>query len=86
MDSLALIFDDGPLTPQHLLVFVAASLTSLVIYKLFFATDHDAPIAYSIPIPEQCSPEWNGRVLEEPKIKVSYLCRSGLKYLTTRSS
>lgn len=32
--------------------------------------DEERPVSFKIPIPEQCSPNWKGEVLEEPSIKV----------------
>ena len=33
--------------------------------------DAERPIHFQIPVPEQCNPQWRGKVLEEPSIKVS---------------
>ena len=69
MDSFNLILHNVPLTAHQLLALLTAALCSFIIYRLIFAADHEAPIEYSIPIPEQCSPQWESRVLEQPDIK-----------------
>ena len=69
MDSFNLILHDVPLTAQQLLALLTVALCSFIIYRLIFAADHEAPTEYSIPIPEQCSPQWESRVLEQPDIK-----------------
>jgi hypothetical protein len=31
----------------------------------------ERPVTFNVSIPEQCSPEWKGEVLDEPSIKAS---------------
>ena len=37
-----------------------------------FGDGEEESVTFQIPIPEQCSAEWKGEVLEEPTIKVPF--------------
>ena len=63
----------GPLTLPKSLLLVAILLTSYLAHRLLLAVDQEAPIEYSIPVPEQCSPRWEGRILDDPKVKAGLL-------------
>lgn len=55
-------------------IFVAcATVVTLLftLYYTFFGTDEERPANLNISLPEQCKPGWQGRVLEEPAIKVN---------------
>lgn len=41
----------------------------------------EQPASFTVPVPEQCNPCWEGEVLEKPSIKVSYSLRN-LYWLT----
>ncbi|KAL8829145.1 MAG: hypothetical protein Q9170_006305, partial [Blastenia crenularia] len=40
------------------------------IAKSFFR-DEEAPVGYTVPLPEQAKPGWTGKTLDEPSIKIS---------------
>ncbi|CAF9912107.1 MAG: Meiotic Sister-Chromatid recombination aldehyde dehydrogenase [Heterodermia speciosa] len=63
--------NNGPVTTQSLVVLFAVVLISSAICYSLFVTDHEAPIECFIPVPEQCLPTWNGRVLDTPDIKIA---------------
>jgi len=71
LDSIISLLDDVPWVQ----VFIAA-VSSAVIFGFFYVAslEDEAPVAFRIPVPEQCTPGWEGEVLDEPSIKVSY-CR-----------
>ncbi|CAD6579898.1 MAG: Meiotic Sister-Chromatid recombination aldehyde dehydrogenase [Alectoria sarmentosa] len=47
-------------------VFVSAAFKYIVLDD-----DEERPVQLEVPVPEQCSPEWKGEVLDEPTIKIS---------------
>ena len=60
-------------TPLAISIICASTLLTLVwFYGSLSASHHEAPVAYSVPVPEQCKPGWKGDILEEPRIKVRY--------------
>ena len=71
MDLFYEIIDNEAELERQLLVLVFVSLASIAIYLLFSPTDPEVPIDYSVPVPEQCSPDWKGRALEKPEIRAS---------------
>lgn len=70
MELLNSILDDESELERQLLLLILAAVASLAVYGLFSASRYEAPTEYSVPIPDQCSPQWNGRTLEKPEIKV----------------
>lgn len=51
--------------------FCTAVVTLLITLYLYFSgNDEERPVHFSIPLPEQCKPGWDGQVLEKPTIKV----------------
>ncbi|MCJ1249613.1 Meiotic Sister-Chromatid recombination aldehyde dehydrogenase [Trapelia coarctata] len=67
-DSIVSRLDDVPWF-QVLIVFAS----SAVIFAFFYiaSLEDEAPVNFRIPVPEQCSPDWEGELLDEPSIKVS---------------
>ena len=63
-------------TLQHLAPDSLALLAFLFILFLpilyFFLSESafEDAVEYHVPIPEQCGPEWQGKVLDSPSIKV----------------
>lgn len=49
-------------------VFVFAAFKIIVLDD-----DKERVVEFKVPVPKQCSPEWEGEVLEEPTIKVHSL-------------
>lgn len=54
--------------PQ-LIVIAIVGLASVYVFARLF-TDPEAAVDYSIPEPEQLHPDWKGKVLDEPSLKV----------------
>ena len=48
-------------------VFVCAAFKIIVLRD-----DEERPVSFGITVPEQCLPEWKGKVLEDPAIKVTF--------------
>ena len=52
-------------------IFVSSVVFVLAVFKhVVLDDDEEGPINFKVPVPEQCSPEWKGEVLQEPTIKV----------------
>lgn len=63
--------------PPVQLPFVQISIFLLSVVFVFAAfkyivldDDEERPVQLKVPVPEQCSPEWKGEILDEPTIKV----------------
>ncbi|KAL8636202.1 MAG: hypothetical protein Q9228_006378, partial [Teloschistes exilis] len=52
------------------IVIICALLTYVTLVFVLFREDTEAPIDYTVPLPEQCKPGWKGKTLEEPSIKI----------------
>ncbi|MCJ1476153.1 Meiotic Sister-Chromatid recombination aldehyde dehydrogenase [Lambiella insularis] len=54
---------------------VTAFVILVVIYTILTHTvlvdEDELPMSFTVPVPEQCSPEWKGELLEDPGIKMS---------------
>ena len=59
-----------PSTLPGVLVLFAVVLISAAICHSLLVTDHEAPVEYSVAVPEQCLPAWKGCTLDQPDIKV----------------
>lgn len=66
-DSIISLFDDVP----WFQVLIAIT-SSAVIFVFFYVASRadEAPVAFRIPVPEQCTPGWEGELLDKPSIKV----------------
>ena len=42
--------------------------TTILFYVL--KPDPEAPVEFTVPVPEQCKPGWKGKVLDQPSLKV----------------
>ena len=47
------------------IAFIFAALKIIVLDD-----DEERFVHFTVPVPEQCSPEWKGEILEEPTVKV----------------
>ena len=72
MDLLNSILDEEPELERQLLILIFVVAASIAVYGLFTASEYESPAEFSVPIPEQCSSQWNGRTLEKPEIKVHF--------------
>ncbi|CAF9919501.1 Meiotic Sister-Chromatid recombination aldehyde dehydrogenase [Imshaugia aleurites] len=53
-------------------IFVFSVVFVFVAFKIVVLDDDDErPVSLKIPVPEQCSREWTGELLEKPTIKIS---------------
>ncbi len=72
MESLFLFFQPLQLQMSKLeilAVTVALIILIVTLYFTFFSNDEERPVSFSMPMPEQCSPGWEGEVLDSPSIK-----------------
>ena len=67
-----------PLTTHSFLVLFAVVLISSAICYSLLRTDHEAPIEFFVPVPEQCLPAWKGCILDKPDIKAGSSLRQSL--------
>lgn len=49
---------------------LALAVSSVLVSLYFFLTDQNPIFSYSIAIPEQCLPNWQGQTLQQPELKV----------------
>lgn len=56
--------------PQYFIAFVVIVFLSITFYFFFPRDDNEQPVPFNVPIPEQSKPSWQGRILENPSIKV----------------
>lgn len=55
----------------EILVFVLSVVFVFTVFNhIVLGDDEERPVSFEVPIPEQCSSEWKGQVLEKPTIKV----------------
>lgn len=72
-----LAMDDHPAQVAWLEIFVL--LLPIVFlfaaFKIIVLNDDDEQkiVHFKVPLPEQCSPDWKGEVLEEPTVKVPFI-------------
>ena len=52
-------------------VFVLSVVFVFTVFNhIVLGDDEENPVSFKVPVPEQCSSEWKGEVLEKPTIKV----------------
>lgn len=71
-DSDVLIYLSEVLEDVSWPVLVAASalITSICVLLPYLRTLSEQPVLYTVPVPEQASPEWKGKFIDEPTLKV----------------
>ena len=52
----------------YLILSGAIGLCFTLVVQLYLRRDN---LSYSIPVPEQCSASWEGKILDDPSIKVN---------------
>ena len=74
MDTLNhLINNLAQLRWPEISIFVLSVAFVCVAFKIIvLKDDEEGPVKFRITVPEQCLPEWKGKVLEEPVIKVPF--------------
>ncbi|CAO1598773.1 MAG: hypothetical protein LQ349_008549 [Xanthoria aureola] len=66
----------SPFLPEDLpwleiaIAIVGVLLTYLVAKSTLLRENDEAPVNFSVPLPEQCKAGWSGRILEDPSIKI----------------
>ena len=53
-----------------ILTVTYCAVTTWLLYR-FLRPDREKAVDFSTPAPEQCAPNWRGKILDEPAIKVS---------------
>ena len=69
MDTL----NDPPaqLTRLEISLFVLSVIFIFTVFNyIVLEDDGERPVDFKVPVPEQCSSEWKGELLEKPTIKV----------------
>ena len=55
----------------EILIFILSIGLVLTVFNYVVLNDsNEQPVAFDVPIPEQCGPQWKGEVLDQPSIKV----------------
>lgn len=57
------------LPTQSVLVSIITLILSILAFRCWRGSRYDA-MSYTVPVPKQCSKEWDGEVLENPSIRV----------------
>ena len=69
MDYFNQLAEDVPWL--DILIFILSIGLVLTVFNYIVLNDSDEqPVAFDVPIPEQCGPQWKGEVLDRPSIKV----------------
>ena len=77
--------DDSPahLPWLEISIFLLSVVFVLVAFKIIVLDiDEERFLHFKVPVPEQCSPEWKGEVLEQPTVKVSFPFNMAVSRLT----
>jgi len=61
---------NGDLDATALTTGAVLLVTAWLLYALL-RTDSEKAVGFTVPVPDQCKPGWQGKVLDEPSIKVS---------------
>lgn len=64
---------------QHALQYIVTALIAAAIFcsiYLIHDVNDEYDLRFSVRVPRQCRPQWQGRILEEPSIKVSVHIRA----------
>jgi hypothetical protein len=59
-----------PTSTQELVWWSCFSLLTLVVFKILLHSNTEDAIEFSVPVPEACRADWEGKQLDEPSIKV----------------
>lgn len=49
---------------------LTCAIIYLLVYNGVLCIDLECPINFTVPLPDQCKADWEGRVLDNPSIKV----------------
>ncbi len=71
MDALNQLFPTGLPWPEILIAFTAGAIIYSIFTYSVISNDEESAPDLSVPVPEQCKPGWQGKLLDEPNIKVS---------------
>ena len=55
------------------LAIIATAFVYLVLQYRVRSKEDEQPVHVTVPVPEQCKPGWEGKVLERPSVKVGSL-------------
>ena len=71
-DSMANLNQFTEVVPWlEIFIFVVSIGLVLTVFNYIVLNDsNEQPVTFDVPIPEQCSPQWKGEVLDRPSIKV----------------
>ena len=74
MDTLPSTIQSIELQLRKPEIFVACVAVVTLLFSLYYTfsnNDEERPANFTISLPEQCQPGWQGHLLEEPAIKVN---------------
>lgn len=67
--ELGRVLERVPLAPATATTVVCVLLTAWLLYQ-FLRQDEEKAVDFTVAAPEQCTPGWKGKTLDEPTIKV----------------
>ena len=57
-----------------IVTFLASVSFVLLVFKfVVLSGDEESPVTFKVAAPEQCKPGWEGKILDEPAIKVRFI-------------
>ena len=70
MEALNHIFPAGLPWPELFIAFAAGTIIYIFFSYTVISNSEESALDYNVPVPEQCKPDWKGKILEGPNIKV----------------
>ena len=71
MDAINHIFTAGLPWPEFLIALAAGAVIYLFFTYTVVSNGEESALDIYVPVPEQCKPNWHGKLLEEPSVKVA---------------
>lgn len=83
LQSLSIPDMEAQLPWLEISVFLLSSVFLFAVKVILLDDDEEKIHHFRVPVPEQCSPEWKGEVLEKPTVKVPSLFYTAVRRLTS---
>ena len=71
MEALNYLFPVGIPWPELSITLAAGTIIYVFFSYTVISDGEESALDYKIPVPEQCKPGWQGKLLDEPSIKVA---------------
>lgn len=70
MDTLNHPLPTGLPWPEFFIALAAGAIIYVFFSYSVIGNDEDSALDLNVPVPEQCKPGWQGKLLDDPSIKV----------------